>query len=122
MKKFQYLLCVLLALSGLGHVVGTFTAYRVGTDVFVWSLAATAFTWTIVFLHVLRIQRPADRLIRIGAVICSVAWIVLSLMFGLAEGNIFDPRAMMHAIVTLLLVGASFVRPSPATQSAPAGA
>lgn len=114
MKKFQYVLCVLLALAGLGHLVGTFIAYRGGSDVFVWSLSATAFTWTIVFLHALRIQRPTDRPVRVGALICSAVWIVLALMFGLAERNIFDPRVMMHVVVTLLLMVASFSRPSPA--------
>lgn len=116
MNKLQYLACIILALSGAGHFVGTFLAYQLNTDVFVWSLAASAFTWTVVFLHVLRIRRPDDRPIWIGALITSAAWLVVVILFGLAEGNPLDPRVLMHAVSTALLMAFSFATFHPRTE------
>jgi hypothetical protein len=104
MKKFEFVLCALLAVGGIGHLLGTLTGYVPGTEVFIWSLTASVFVFVLVFLHVLRIVRPADRPVRAAANIVSVAWICLALAFGASVGNIADPRALMHAIVTLGLL------------------
>ena len=103
MKRFEYALCGLLMLSAIGHFIGTFTGYQIGTEVFVWSLSATAFAIAVVFLNILRIQRPDDRPIRWGAVGFALAWAVLALMFGASQGSFFDPRALTHAALSLAL-------------------
>ena len=104
MQKLEYALCALLALGGAGHLLGTFSGYPIGSEVFVWSLSATAFTFLIVFLQALRIQRPHDRPVTIGATVATIAWLGLALSFGSAVGDIADPRAMMHALVSAALL------------------
>lgn len=96
MRAFEFALCALLALAGLGHLTGTFLFYTAGTDVFVWSLSASAFVFALVFLHVVRILRPGDVLIGRAAIVFSLVWVVLAFLFALAEGNPADPRALMH--------------------------
>ena len=104
MRTFELILCGLLALAGLAHLGGTLAGYEPGTEIFVWSISATCFVFLLVFLHVLRIYRPDDRPVRAAALIASVAWIGLALAFGAAAGDILDPRALTHAIVTLGLL------------------
>lgn len=120
MRTVELILCSLLALGGLGHLAGTITGYPAGSEVFVWSLTATAFVFLLVFLHVLRIYRPEDRPVRVAASVASVAWVGLALAFGAAVGNIADPRALMHAIVTagLLVTSALGTRARPAGEAA----
>src|SRR5262245_48458023 len=110
MKKVEYGLCALLALFALGHLAGTLTGYKPGTDVFVWSLSATFFVFAIVFLHVLRLRRPGDGLIRLGAIVFTAIWAVLALMFGWSQGNILDPRVLLHAAASVALMGTSLMR------------
>ncbi len=109
-KTVEYVLCVLLALASTAHLAGTFAGYDMGTEVFVWSLSATAFGFAIVFLHVLRINRPDDQTIRYGAIVFTLIWVVVALMFGASQGSVFDPRGLIHAIISLGLVWASLMR------------
>lgn len=104
MKGVELVLCVLLALGGLGHLFGTLAGYEPGSEVFVWSLSATCFVFLLVFLHVVRIYRPQDRTVRMAAIVASGAWIGLALAFGAAVGDIADPRALMHVVVTSALL------------------
>lgn len=100
MRAFEFGLCVLLALAGLGHLTGTFLFYTAGTDIFVWSLSASAFVFAIVFLHAVRILRPEDALIGNAAIVFSLIWVALAFLFALAEGNPADPRALMHIVAS----------------------
>lgn len=104
MRVFEFGLCALLALAGLGHLTGTFLFYAAGTEVFVWSLSASAFVFAIVFLHIVRIRRPDDLPIGNAAIVFSLVWIVLAFLFALAEGNPADPRALMHILASAGLV------------------
>lgn len=120
MRKVELTLCGLLALGGGGHLLGTITGYQPGTEVFVWSLTATCFVFLLVFLHALRIYRPKDRPVKVAASVASVAWIALALAFGAAVGNLADPRALMHAVVTagLLLTSLLGSRARPTGEAA----
>jgi len=100
MRVFELGLCALLALAGLGHLTGTFLFYTAGTEVFVWSLSASAFVFTIVFLNIVRIRRPDDVPIGNASIVFSLLWIVLAFLFALAEGNPADPRALMHIMTS----------------------
>ena len=109
MKTFELMLCGLLALGGLAHLGGTLAGYDAGTEVFAWSISASAFVLTIVFLHLVRIGRPRDRPIAAGAIITKLVWVAIALAFGHAIGNIAAPRVVMHVVVALALVAtASF--------------
>jgi len=115
MKRLQLILVGLLALGALGHLIGTFTGYPWGTEVFVWSLTAVGYVILIVFLQVLRIDRPHDQPVMIAATIATAVWLVLALAFGAAIGNVFDFRALMHAGVSAALLGMTFIaRAQPA--------
>jgi hypothetical protein len=104
MKKLEFVLCGLLALGGVGHLIGTITGYEPGTEVFVWSLAGSTLTFLIVYLHVLRVRRGDDRPLAIAAAVSTAAWIGLALGFGAAVGDVADPRALMHVVVSLALL------------------
>ena len=51
MKAVEYGLCALLALGGLGHLAGTLMGYEPGTEIFAWSLSASAFVFTLVAIR-----------------------------------------------------------------------
>ena len=104
MKRLDYGLCALLALGGLGHLIGTFAGYAPGTEVFAWSLSGSAFAFTLVFLNVLRIRRPGDRVLALGAAVSTLVWAVIALLFGQAIGAVADPRVLMHVAAALGLV------------------
>lgn len=93
MRILEWTLIGLLALGAVGHLVGTFTGYVVGSEVFVWSLTGVAFVFLIVFLQALRVTRPHDHAVKIGATVATGVWLVLALTFGHAVGNIWDFRA-----------------------------
>lgn len=121
MKRVEYVLCLLLALGGLGHLYGTIDGYEAGTEVFAWSLSASAFVFTIVFLHVMRIRRPRDRPLALGAIAASLAWAAVALLFGQAIGSVADPRVLMHVSAALGLVATTAIgltAPRPAARSA----
>jgi hypothetical protein len=109
MKRLEYVLIGLLALGGVGHLIGTLTGYPWGTEVFVWSLTAVCYVFLLVFLHVLRINRPHDQPVMVAATVGTVAWLILALWFGAAIGNILDVRALMHAGVSAALLATIFL-------------
>lgn len=104
MQKLEYGLCLLLAIAGMGHTVGSFLFYTPGTDTFVWALSASALVFTLVFMNVLRIHRPGDRTLAIGTATATLIWAGLALAFGHSIGAIADPRVLMQMIVSLGLV------------------
>ena len=104
MKAVEYGLCALLALGGLGHLAGTLMGYEPGTEIFAWSLSASAFVFTLVALHLLRLGRSADRPLAVVAIVATSAWVAVAILFGLAIGGVGDPRVLMHVVVSLLLV------------------
>lgn len=109
MKRLEFVLVGLLALGATGHLIGTLTGYQWGTEVFVWSLTAVCYVFLIVFLQLLRINRPDDRPVVIAATAATAAWMVLALGFGDAIGNILDFRALMHAGVSAALLATTFL-------------
>lgn len=111
MRIVELILCGLLALAALAHLGGTLAGYELGTEIFVWSVSATCFVFLLVFVHVLRIYRPGDRPVRLAAIAGSVVWIGLALAFGAAVGDILDPRALTHAVITFGLLATTLLGP-----------
>jgi len=103
MRPVEIGLTILLALGGLGHLAGTLTGYPPGSEVFVWSLSASTLVFVLVVLNLLRIGRPGDRALALLTIAALVAWAGLALAFGAAVGNVADPRALSHALVSLVL-------------------
>jgi hypothetical protein len=109
-KKLEYGLCALLALGGAGHLAGTFAGYEPGTETFAWSLSASAFVFTLVALHLLRLGRPGDWPLALTASVATLAWAAVALMFGRAIGDVLDPRVLIHVAVSLLLAALALRR------------
>lgn len=109
MRKLEWGLIGVLALGGIGHLVGTFMGYPPGSEVFVWSMTAVFYVFAVVFLQVLRLRRPNDRFIRIGASAATTAWMVAAMAFGGAIGSLLDPRALLHAGASAALLITTFI-------------
>ncbi len=118
MRKLQWGLIGVLALGGIGHLAGTLMGYPPGTEVFVWSLTAVCYVFVVVFLQALRMTREDDRWIRMGATIATAAWMLLALAFGVAVGNILDPRGLIHAAASAGLLIATLIGKSVARANA----
>jgi hypothetical protein len=101
MNIVRYIMCGLLTLGALGHLYGTFDGYQIGSEVFVWSLSATAFTLAVVAFNIL--ARSGDGALLVAAMVSAFAWAVLATMFGAAVDNMLDPRAIAHAVPSLIL-------------------
>ncbi|WEZ85609.1 hypothetical protein P6U16_26750 (plasmid) [Rhizobium sp. 32-5/1] len=101
MNVIRYVMCALLALGALGHLYGTFSGYPLGSEVFVWSLSATAFTLAVVTFNLMACS--GDRFPVVAAMVSAAVWAALALGFGSAVGNIFDPRAVIHAVPSIML-------------------
>ncbi|MDO6965542.1 hypothetical protein [Rhizobium alvei] len=107
MKIARYAFAILLGLSGLGHSVGTFLFYTPGTDVFVWSLAASAFVVAVIIFNLFALSgRPEHLIVATGA---ALVWIGLVFGFGQAIGNLLDPRILMHAVAAGGLVAVNVI-------------
>ena len=117
MTTIERVLAWLLAVSGALHVMGTFAGYPSGSEVFVWSLAATLAVFLLVAINLMRINRPQDRTLAVVSAIGCIIWAGLALGFGHAIGNIVDPRALIHAVLSLALAAFSMRTASRADAS-----
>jgi hypothetical protein len=102
--KLDWLFCVLMAGAAAGHFFGTLTLVEHGTTLFVWSLAGVLAATLLVALNVMRIGRPNDRSLAWVCLVGCLCWVAIALMFGSSVGNVFDPRAIYHALAALGLV------------------
>lgn len=122
MKIARYIFCILLGLSGLGHLYGTFLFYTPGTDIFVWSLSASAFVAAVIVFNLFALSGRTLHLL--AAAVSSLIWTALALAFGQSVGDIADPRVLAHAISAAALAAiniAVMVRPGPGTAAYRAG-
>lgn len=98
---------ILLGLFGLLHAYGSFAAYAFPTPELVWALSATVLCLLVATLNFVRAGRPADTTLAWITLVASLLWVVLALAFGVSEGNILDPRALLHASAAAVLAGFS---------------
>lgn len=122
MKVARYIFCALLGLSGVGHLVGTFLFYAPGTDIFVWSLSASAFVAAVITFNLFALSGRTSHLL--AAAISSLVWTGLALAFGQSIGSVADPRVLMHGISAAALAAiniAALIRPDRAPAARPAG-
>jgi membrane protein DedA with SNARE-associated domain len=57
----------------------------------------------IAVLNLVRATRPEDTTITWMAFVASLCWAAVAVGFGLAIGNVMDPRVMWHLITALAL-------------------
>lgn len=97
-------LAIALAVGGLLHGYGSFLAFPTGSPELVWSLGSAAFA---IFLAVLAFHAEGagaaegSRRILVGGL---AAWFATVLGFGLAIGDVGDPRVLYHLVVSAGLV------------------
>ena len=97
-KTIDRILIGLLAFGALGHLFGTFALTSVGGELFVWSLAGVMAAALTVAVNVLRHVRPDDKPVARIALVSSVCWAVIAILFGVSIENILDPRVLIHAV------------------------
>ncbi|HTZ89989.1 MAG TPA: hypothetical protein VMA71_06600 [Alloacidobacterium sp.] len=108
MKTVDRVFGWLLVVSTLLHCIGCLVAFRhTNPDMLLWTEGAGMGGFLLAAVNLLRVNRPEDRgLAWVSAAGC-VAWVVLAISFGLRIGNLFDPRPLVHSLVTLTLLGFS---------------
>lgn len=107
-KKIDLFFAVLMILSGLGHLIGTFSFYPMNSDIFVWSLSGVLAALLIATINILRVYRK-DSTLAFICLVSSLCWAVIVILFGKVIGNLFDPRVLMHLAASGGLAILSFV-------------
>jgi hypothetical protein len=112
----------LLVLGACGHTAGTFLWIEPGTGIFIWSLGSSLAAGLLGVLNIVRAGRRGDRTLAAITTVGTACWALIAIGFGWSIGNVFDPRALSHALISLVLVtfGVRTLR-LPAAQRAPAG-
>lgn len=102
-KTTDAVFAILLLMGALLHGYGTFASYPVGSEMFVWSIAASLAAALISALNLLRRARPGDDVLALICLVASLAWVAIAFSFGAAIGNLLDVRVLWHAIAALAL-------------------
>jgi hypothetical protein len=95
---------VLLILASCGHTAGTLLWVPFMSGMFVWSLGAALAAGLLGVLNIVRAGRPKDRTVAIITAIGTGLWMLLAVAFGISIHSLFDPRALGHTIISLVLV------------------
>ena len=97
-----------LLVIGAGlHAYGSITGYRDDPETLLWSLSGSLAALLLASLNLLRVVRPGDRALALLCLAGNIAWIAIALGFGVVIGNVFDPRALIHAVNALVLAAFS---------------
>jgi peptidoglycan/LPS O-acetylase OafA/YrhL len=107
LKKIDRLLGWLLALGGVLHGYGAFTAYEFLTPVLVWSLAGSLAALLLAAINLMRVERPQDRTLAWVGFAGSLGWLSVVLAFGASINKPFDPRVLYHLIAAAALAAFS---------------
>lgn len=93
----------LLFLGGIGHSLGSYKAYRGDHMVLLWAWSASLAVFLLAAVNLLRAGRNADRSLAWISFVACVVWIGFAIWFGRLIGNVFSPRPLGNAVITLLL-------------------
>jgi hypothetical protein len=96
-----------LVLGGLLHAYGSWDGYRNTPELLLWAWSGSLAALLLAALNLLRIERPADRPLAWVCLAGCVAWIAVALGFGAVIGNVFDARALIHALNAAVLAAMS---------------
>ncbi len=108
MKTVDRVFGSLLVASTLMHCVGCLMAFlHTNPDMLLWTEGAGIGGLLLAAVNLLRVNRPQDYALAWVSAAGCVAWIILVVAFGVRIGNIFYPRALIHSLVALALLGFS---------------
>lgn len=108
MKTADYAFGWLLVVASLMHGAGSVLAYRHKPELLLWAEAATLAGLLLAAINLLRAGRPGDRVLAWVSCAGCVGWILVAVSFGRLAGSLFDPRALSHEAITLVLLVFSF--------------
>jgi hypothetical protein len=74
---------------------------KTGNYVFGWLLVVAGLL--LAAMNILRAGRPGDRVLAWVSCAGCVGWILVAVSFGRLAGSLFDPRALSHEAITLVL-------------------
>lgn len=104
MKITDHVFGWLLVVASLMHGVGSIFAYRHKPDLLLWAEAGTLAGLLLAAINLLRSSRPGDHGLAWVSCAGCVGWLLVAVSFGRLAGNIFDPRAVSHAAITVVLL------------------
>jgi len=107
MKLVDRICACILILGGLLHAVGSYLGYKNQPITLFWALNASTLALLIGAINLLRVVRPGDRPLAWICFASSLAWAIGAFILGVLLGNIFDPRPLTHAVMSLALAGFS---------------
>ena len=107
MKALDRIFGGLLNLGACGHTLGTVRWLPFMSGIFIWSLGSSLAAALLGVLNLVRAGRPDDKTLAVLSATGCACWALLAFAFGRSIGNTFDPRAMSHLIVSLVLAGFS---------------
>lgn len=108
MKTVDYVFGWLLVVASLMHGAGSVVAYRHKPELLLWAEAATLAGLLLAAINLLRAGRHGDRVLAWVSCAGCVGWIVVAFGFGRLVGTFFDPRAVSHEAIALVLLVFSF--------------
>ena len=108
MKSLDRGLAVLLFLGGCGHTAGSFAAYAREPFTLLWSLSASVLAFLLSGLNILRTARSGDRALAWLCFAGTLAYLLVTIVFGRLIGNILDPRVIGFAAICAGLLLFSF--------------
>ena len=97
----------LLVLGGLLHGYGSWAAYRSTPEQLLWAWSGSLAALLLAALNLLRVGRRADRPLAWVCLGGCLAWIAVAVGFGAVIENVFDPRAVIHALNAAVLAAMS---------------
>lgn len=104
MKTVDCLFGWLLVLASLMHGAGSVLAYGHKPELLLWAEAATLAGLLLAAINLLRADRPGDRTLAWVSCAGCVGWTVVAFGFGHLAGSRFDPRALSHEAIALVLL------------------
>ncbi len=104
MRKLDQIFGALLILGSCGHTAGTIMWLPAMSGIWIWSLGSALAGLLLGALNLVRAARPYDKPVALIAVIGTALWALIAFAFGKSIGNIFDPRPLIHVIVSVVLV------------------
>lgn len=102
-KRIDRIFGWLLVVGAAGHTVGTIMWTQPMSGIFIWSLGSALAAGLLGALNIVRAGRPEDKTLAAITLVGTGCWVLLALGFGVSIDNLLDPRAMFHAIVSIVL-------------------
>ena len=102
-RKIDQIFAGLLLIGAILHAFGSIASYPKGSQIMVWALSGGLAAGLLAVLNLVRAGRPADRTLAWITFFGSLCWVAVAIGFGVAIGNIYDPRPLWHAISAFAL-------------------